>query len=103
MQLTHSFSLIKLLSSLSIKVRMNNDVTFERPNVSIALRDEAQNNGYESVQVLKRIKYLFSASSAKSHPTMMSILKITTTFVSIQKHKYVSDKYDSRGTVCRSA
>ena len=30
MQLTHSFSLIKLLSSLSIKVRMNNDVTFER-------------------------------------------------------------------------
>ena len=40
MQLTHSFSLIKLLSSLSIKVRMNNDVTFERPNVSIALMVE---------------------------------------------------------------
>ena len=39
-QLTHSFSLIKLLSSLSIKVRMNNDVTFERPNVSIALMVE---------------------------------------------------------------
>ena len=37
MQLTHSFSLIKLLSSLSIKVRMNNDVTFEKPNVSIIL------------------------------------------------------------------
>ena len=40
MQLTHSFSLIKLLSSLSIKVRMNNDVTFEKPNVSIALMVE---------------------------------------------------------------
>ena len=40
MQLTHSFSLIKLLSSLSIKFKMNNDVTFERPNVSIALMVE---------------------------------------------------------------
>ena len=34
---------------------------------------------------------------------MTSDIKITTTFVPNSKTKYVSYKYDSRGTVCRSA
>ena len=33
---------------------------------------------------------------------MMSGLEINATFVSCKKNKYVSDKYEPGGTICRS-